>query len=257
MRAAQRELYEGGEYAALSALLEPAATALVAAASVGPRDAVLDVAAGDGNVALAAARRGARVVATDLSAVQVRRGEARCASEGAEVEWQVADAELLPFVDGAFDRVLSAFGVVAAPDPEAAAAELFRVCSPGGIVGLTAWPYGSYMAELAAALREAVGDNAVFPEPELGWGDEELTRARLQRHAAEVTITRLSLAWDPVLRGSAGKSDCAAAYFASRVPAESLPRLVEAREAVERRLRTADGRINAEYLLAVARAAAV
>lgn len=254
VRVAQRELYEAGEYAALAAVLEPAASALVEAAGVGDGDAVLDVAAGDGNVALAAARRGARVVATDLSPVQVRRGEARCAREGVDVEWRTADAERLPFADGVFDRVLSAFGVVAAPDPDAAAAELFRVCRPNGIVGLTAWPQDSYMGELAVAIRDAVGD-AVYPDPETGWGDEEVVRARLHRHAETVTVTRRALAWDPAVRASAGTADFAAGYFASRLSAESIPNVVAVRDAVDARFRTENGLIRAEYVVAVARRA--
>ena len=223
-------------------------------AAVDDGDAVLDVAAGDGNVALAAARRGARVVATDLSPVQVRRGEARCAREGVDVEWRTADAERLPFADAVFDRVLSAFGVVAAPDPEAAAAELFRVCRPNGIVGLTAWPHGSYMGALAVAIRDAVGD-AVYPDPDLGWGDEEVVRARLHRHAETVTVTRRALEWDPAVRGSAGSADFAAAYFVARLSAQSIPKLVETRDAVDRRFRAEDGLIRAEYVVGLARRA--
>ena len=157
----QRELYEAGDYSALAAVFEPAAAALVEAVDVRSGHTVLDVAAGDGNGALAAARLGARVTATDISPVQVQRGQERCARDGGDVDWLVADAERLPFSANAFDRVISAFGVVFAPQPEVAVAELFRVCRPGGIVGLTVWPRDGYMGELTAALREALADDPI------------------------------------------------------------------------------------------------
>ena len=92
----------------------------------------------------------------------------------------------------------------------------------------------------------------LFPEPELGWGNEELVRARLQAHASDIVITRETLQWDPAARAAAGRNDCAAAYFASHVPSEMLPRLVIARDHVERRFKTSDGLIRAEYLIAAA-----
>ena len=137
LQTVQRQLYEAGDYSALSAVLEPAAAALVDDVGVCAGDDVLDVAAGDGNLAIAAARRGARVVAVDLSPVQVRRGRERSARERVDVQWCVGDAERLPLDHRRFDRVLSVFGVVAAPHPELAVAELFRVCRAGGVVALT------------------------------------------------------------------------------------------------------------------------
>ncbi len=248
----QRALYAAGDYSALAAVLEPAAIALVDAVGVGVEHAVLDVAAGDGNGALAAARLGARVKATDISPVQVQRGQERCARDGSDVEWLVADAEQLPFAADTFDRVISAFGVVFAPHPEVAVAELFRVCRPGGVVGLTVWPRDGYMGELTTTLREALADETLFPDPELGWGNEDFVRARLQAHASDVVLTRRILQWDPVVRAAAGRNDCAAAYFASQLPSEMLPRLVSARDQVEQRFKTGDGMIRAEYLIAVA-----
>lgn len=252
MKQKQLDLYGAGEYSALAAVLEPAAIALVDAISVGVGHAVLDVAAGDGNGGLAAARRGARVTATDLSPVQVRRGKDRSAREGADVQWLVADAERLPFDAYAFDRVISVFGVIFAPRPEAAVAELFRVCDPSGIVGLTAWPDDGYMGQLAAALRETLDDESLFPDPELGWGDEEVVRARLQEHARKAVITRKTLRWDPAVRAAAGRNDCAAAYFASHLPDETLPQLGVVRDRVEQRFKTSDGLIQADYLIATA-----
>lgn len=216
-------------------------------------DVVLDVGAGDGNVALAAARRGATVVATDLSPVQVERGRARCEAEGVFVEWQTADAEALPFRDAQFTRVLSAFGAVFAPDPEAVARELCRVCGPGGVVALTAWPPTGFMGEVTAVARNAAPPGVSFPDVELEWGVEEVARDRLSRHAADVTCEWRSLEWDPAVRAAAGASDCAAAYFREHLPAALELTVAAERESVVRRFTTADRRIRADYLLIVAR----
>lgn len=228
-------------------MLAPAATELVAAAGLRGGDRVLDVAAGDGSVALAAAALGASVVATDLSAVQVERGRARAAAAGTAIEWQVADAEALPFPDEAFDAVLSSFGAVFAPDPPLAAAELCRVCRRGGSVGLTAWPHDSMMGRLTAAVRELVPS---FPDREHGWGTESTARRFLEAHADVVRCERLALRWDPSVRGAAGAEDCAAAYLADRIPLEKLGAV---RQAVASEFEQPDGTLRAEYLLLVAR----
>src|SRR5215210_254249 len=135
----QRAVWGAGDYRELSRMLEPVAIALCGSCAVSARQGVLDVAAGDGNFAVAAAREGAAVVASDLSPGMVERGRARTRAEGYEVEWHVADVEELPFEDGRFDCVGSVFGAMIAPRPELAAGELFRVVRPGGTVGMTAW----------------------------------------------------------------------------------------------------------------------
>lgn len=251
LKAAQRELYEAGEYFAVARTVAPTAEALVEAAGAGAGARVLDVAAGDGNVAIAAARRGAQVTASDLSPVQVERGRERTAREGLEIEWVVADAEALPFEDGAFSHVLSAFGAIFAPDAQRAAAELFRVCSPGGVVAITAWPDDSMMSELVGAVRDAVPTAKAFNDRETGWGDPEIARARLAAHAREVEVQRRWFAWDPDARAAAGADDCGARYLAGRADGVDFAAI---RAEVVGRHTTADGTIRADYLLIVARA---
>lgn len=188
----QRAAYAEGDYAWLSSWFMPAAEALVAAAGVQPGDRVLDVAAGDGNVAVAAGRRGASVTAVDLTPQQVEAGRARTAAEGLDVEWLVGDAEALPLPDAVFDHVLSAFGVMYVPRPEVATAELFRVAGPDATVGVAAWPPGGFNARLYAAAEPflPVGDDADGgPDPE-EWGDEAVVRERLAPHAAGVEVGR-------------------------------------------------------------------
>ena len=158
--------------------LDPAAELLADLALVGPGKRVLDVGGGDGNVALAAARRGASVEACDLAPRMVARGRARCAAEGGQVGWRVADAQALPYPDGGFDVTLSSFGAALAPRPLDAARELVRVTRPGGFVALAAWiPRG-----LPGRLDELVEPFAPLPDgvprPD-GWGVEAVVRRRL------------------------------------------------------------------------------
>ena len=252
VKTAQERLYAGGEYYALSAVLAPAADALVAAAAVGPGDTVLDVGAGDGNVAVAAARRGARVVACDLAPAQVERGQARCRRDGVPVEWLVADAEQLPFDAGSFTHVVSAFGVIFAPRPEVATSELFRVCRPGGVVALTSWPDGSLMADATSAVRALSSEDDPFPDIELGWGDEGTIRTRLRTHAAAVRVTRSSLPFDVEERGRAGAADFAATWLTEHLGPDALAELQARREQLPARHGGSDGLTRAEYLIVVA-----
>jgi SAM-dependent methyltransferase len=154
--------------------LEPAAELLADLTLVAPGKRVLDAAAGDGNVALAAARRGAEVDACDLSPRMAERGRARCPA----ASWRVADVQALPYDDGEFDTVLSSFGAQLAPNARAAAAELVRVARPGGFVALAAWiPRG-----LPGRLDELIEPFAPLPDgvprPDR-WGVQEVVRRRL------------------------------------------------------------------------------
>jgi len=214
---------------------------------------VLDVGAGDGNLAIAAAQRGATVVATDLSPEQVNRGAARSLEQGVDITWQVADVEELPFDDGSFSHVLSAFAAVVAPHPDVAAREMFRVCRPGGAVALTAWPPDSFMAELAEAVRSAAPAAFPFPDQDLNWGAEDVARARLAPYADDIVCSRLSLPYDSETRGAAGQADFVAQYFNKHLSPSAAPAVGAARDRVMRRFET-DGRITAEYLLIVATA---
>ncbi|MBA2384542.1 MAG: methyltransferase domain-containing protein [Actinobacteria bacterium] len=180
------ELWAKGNYGEIARQLEPAAQALVEAATVVADERVLDVGAGDGNLAIAAARRGAHVVAVDISPQLVARGRSRTA--GLDIDWVEGDALGLPFPDGTFDAALSAFGVVYAPEPDRAAAEQFRVVRGGGVVGLTAWTPESF----SGLASEAIARHAQIVEghrPD-SWGNEEIARQRLGTHGEVSTLER-------------------------------------------------------------------
>src|SRR5215213_7477356 len=146
-----------GDYAALSVALRPAAEALAEACAVSAGQEVLDVAAGDGNFAIACAREGASVVASDISPGMVARGRARAEAEG-------------------FDCVGSVFGAMMAPRPRVVAEELFRVVRPGGTVGMTAWTKQGYTAELFA-LGRSYGPPSDQPLSD-EWSMEDKVRER-------------------------------------------------------------------------------
>ena len=189
-----REGWGKGDYSGLSEILRPAAQALCDACAVGAGQEVLDVAAGDGNFALACAFEGASVVASDISPGMVERGKARSEAEGYDVEWVEADAEDLPFEDGRFECVGSVFGAVMAPRPDVVAQELFRVVRPGNTVGLVAWvPDG--IAQEMFAIGRRYSPPSDWPGHEL-WGDEDVVRERLGELANSIEMERRSLPWE-------------------------------------------------------------
>jgi SAM-dependent methyltransferase len=159
--------------------LTPLGPRLVDAAGIGPGQRVLDVAAGTGNAAIVAAQRGANVVASDLTPELLVAGELRAAAARVDLDWVVADAEALPFGNGSFDVVMSAIGVMFAPDHQAAADELVRVCRPGGTIALLSWT----PAGMLGALFRLMGPYAPPPPPGAQppplWGGEEHLRGLL------------------------------------------------------------------------------
>jgi SAM-dependent methyltransferase len=154
--------------------LEPAAGLLADLALVAPGKRVLDAAAGDGNVALAAAERGAEVDACDLSPRMVERGKTRCPA----AFWRVADVQELPYDDGEFDAVLSSFGAQLAPRPRDTAEELVRVTKPGGFVGLSTWIPRGLPGRMDELVERIEPHPEGVPRPER-WGVETVVRARL------------------------------------------------------------------------------
>jgi SAM-dependent methyltransferase len=257
-----RHVWGLGDYRGLSEVLEPAASELSDACAVSAGQEVLDVAAGDGNFALACAREGASVVATDIAPRMVERGRARTDEESWPVEWLEADAERLPFEDARFDCVGSVFGAFLAPRPEAVAAELFRVVRPGGTVGLTAWtPDGPTAAMFQVARKYSPPPPEGLPLPE-EWGDEDTARARLDGLASSIQIERRSVPWRA--DSPEGFWDfCDRSAPTQQAQREALPpeRYAQLREEFieyARRFNSADDGsvlIESEYLLIVARRA--
>lgn len=192
----QRRLWSAGDYAVTARRFEGVARELVAACGLGPGMRALDVAAGNGNVALAIAAAGASPEACDLTPALVEAGKERCDGLGEwEIPWTVADAEQLPYSSGRFDAVLSVFGLVFAPRPEVAIAEAFRVTRSRGCVGFAAWTHGSAAASFGEVAGRYFPEPADPPPPPNDWGDEEICRARLAPWATDVRFELDSVLW--------------------------------------------------------------
>lgn len=189
-----RRGWSSGEYSGLSAMLRPAADALCDACAVSAGQEVLDVGAGDGNFAVACAREGASVVASDLAPGMVEKGRARTQAEGYDIEWVEADVEDLPFEDARFDCVGSVFGAMIAPRPRVAAEELFRVVRPGNTVGMTAWmPYGPTHEMFSLTRRYSPRpDDLARPEE---WTDADTVHERFDGLANSIDIEHRTLPW--------------------------------------------------------------
>ncbi|HJW63319.1 MAG TPA: class I SAM-dependent methyltransferase [Actinomycetes bacterium] len=168
----QQQTWASADYAAVAALIVPMAEGLAQNAGLRAGDRVLDVATGSGNAALAAARCGCEVTGIDYVPALLERARARAAAEGLKIEFAEGDAEHLAFSDASFDAVLSCLGVMFTPDQERAAAELLRVCRPGGTIGLVNWTPTGFIGQLLRTVGKHVPPPAgVRPPPQ--WGTEE------------------------------------------------------------------------------------
>jgi SAM-dependent methyltransferase len=168
----QRAAWSSGDYAVVGTTIQIVGETLCEALDLRSGSRVLDVAAGNGNATLAAARRWCDVVSTDYVPALLARGRARAEAEGHQITFQEADAENLPFEDSEFDVVLSTFGVMFTPNQEKAASEMMRVCKPGGRIGLANWTPASFVGRIF----RAIGKQLPPPEgvrPPSQWGTRE------------------------------------------------------------------------------------
>jgi ubiquinone/menaquinone biosynthesis C-methylase UbiE len=170
----QQLAWGSGDYAIVGTTLQIVGETLCEAVDLRSNQRVLDVAAGNGNATLAAARRFADVVSTDYVSALLEGGRRRAEADRLPVMFQEADAEALPFADASFDVVLSTFGVMFTPNQDKAARELLRVCRPGGKIGLANWTPESFIGQMFRVLGKYVPPVAGIAPPSL-WG----TKARL------------------------------------------------------------------------------
>jgi ubiquinone/menaquinone biosynthesis C-methylase UbiE len=192
IRARQQQTWATGDFAVLGSLLTIVSEHLCEAVDLRAGWTVLDVATGSGNTALAAARRFCEVTGIDFVPALLERGRERAAAERLPIAFLEGDAEALPFPDASFDAVLSTFGVMFAPDQERAAAELLRVCRPGGKIGLASWTPDS----IASENSRTVGRHVPPPpglRPPTRWGTEEGVRELFGDHISALQVQRRTL----------------------------------------------------------------
>ncbi|HWH45224.1 MAG TPA: methyltransferase domain-containing protein [Thermoleophilaceae bacterium] len=261
LKARHRAMWASGDYETMvETFLLPLGPRLVEASGIGPGMKVLDVAAGTGNASIPAARTGADVTASDLTPELLEAGRVRAEAEGVELEWTPADAENLPFEDASFDVVMSSIGAMFAPQHQAVADEMARVCRPGGTVAMLNWtPEG-----MIGALFRTMGPFAPPPPPGAQppplWGGEDHLRElfgdrvewrTLERDMLEITAFEHPRDYGEHFKALYGPT------IAARANAEKTGRGAELDEALDRfceewnRGSDDDARFQKEYLLAV------
>jgi ubiquinone/menaquinone biosynthesis C-methylase UbiE len=167
----QQATWASGDFAVIGTTLQIVGESLAEAADIRAGERVLDVAAGNGNATLAAARRFAEVTSTDYVSALLDKGRARAAAEGLQVDFRIADAEDLPFEDGSFDAVLSTFGAMFTPDHTRPAREMLRVLRNGGRIGLANWTPEGFIGQLFKVIGTYIPAPAGLKSPAL-WGTE-------------------------------------------------------------------------------------
>lgn len=189
IKAKQQGIWASGDYAVIGTRLQIVGELLAEAADIRADERVLDVAAGNGNATLAAARRFANVTATDYVESLLQKCAARAAADGLEIELKVADAEALPFADDSFDAVLSTFGVMFTPNHHASASEMLRVVRPGGRIGLANWTPDGFIGQLFKVVGRYMPPPAGV-EPPVRWGTEPYIVQLFGQDAADIQTNR-------------------------------------------------------------------
>ncbi|GAA3714315.1 class I SAM-dependent methyltransferase [Microlunatus aurantiacus] len=177
LKARHRAMWALGDYTAVATeVIADLGPRLVAAVGVRPGERLLDVAAGAGNVALPAARAGARVTASDLTPELLERGRVVATNEGLDIAWETADAEALPYGDDSFEVTTSCVGVMFAPHHQPAADELLRVTRAGGRIGLISWTPTGFIGQMFATMKPYAPPPPAGASPAPLWGEESHVR---------------------------------------------------------------------------------
>lgn len=181
-------MWMAGKYGVFARYLEPGAMKFLARLKITPGLHMLDIACGTGKLALQAARAGAIVTGVDIASNMVADAIARATAEDLPARFDEGDAEELPYEDASFDLVVSLIGAMFAPRPQRVAAEMVRVCRPGGRIVMGNWTPQGVMGQMFKIHARYAPPPPGIPPPVL-WGDEETVRDRFRRHSiAELHI---------------------------------------------------------------------
>lgn len=191
LAATHRAVWALGDYALMAEeVMAPLGPILVAATGMSVGHRVLDVAAGSGNISLPAATTGATVISTDLTPELLQRSQKRAAKLGLTLEWQEANAHALPFPDGEFDIVMSAIGVMFAPDQRCAADEMIRVCRTRGTIAVISWTPDGFFGRMLATIRPHRPALSAAVPPAALWGREDYAVGLLGDRVTKINTRR-------------------------------------------------------------------
>jgi len=183
IKSKQQATWSSGDYAIVGTTLQIVGEQLAEAMDLRAGQKVLDIAAGNGNATLAAARRWCEVTSTDYVETLLARGKQRAEADGLAVTFQTADAEALPFADASFDGVMSTFGAMFSPDQSSTASEMLRVCRPGGRIGLANWTPDGFIGQMFKTIGKQLPPPAGMKSPAL-WGTWEWIEKAFRADAA-------------------------------------------------------------------------
>ena len=178
-----------GDYGHFATYLEPGALEFLSRIPIEPGVRVLDVACGAGQTAIPMSRAGAKVTGVDLATNLIEQARARARAENLDARFDEGDAEMLPYDDGSFDIVVSLIGAMFAPRPELVAAELKRVCRPGGKIIMGNWTPGGFVGQMFKIHGKHVPPPAIMAPP-VKWGDEETVRERFKEGVSHLKLSR-------------------------------------------------------------------
>jgi ubiquinone/menaquinone biosynthesis C-methylase UbiE len=267
LKAKHAAMWASGSYrTVVDDVVAPLGGILVETLDVQPGQRVLDVAAGTGTSALPAARRGADVIATDLTPELLDIGRAAAAAEGLDpstgsgsIEWQTADAEALPYADADFDAVFSSIGVMFAPHHQQAADELVRVCRPGGTIGVLSWTPEGFIGQVFAVMKPYAPPPPPGASPAPLWGRADHVRTLFGDRVTDLVAHQQNLRVDRFTDGAEFRDFMKANYgptiavyrFIADDPAKVAGLDADLAALGDRFLH--DGVMNWEYLLVTAR----
>lgn len=189
IKAKQKAMWMAGDYGKFAQYLEPGALEFFTRLNIAPGMRVLDVACGAGQIAIPAARAGAVVSGVDIAANLIEQARQRAGQEHLQARFDEGDAEQLPYDTASFDLVVSLIGAMFAPRPERVAAELVRVCRPGGRIVMANWTPEGLVGQMFKVIARHAPPPAGIPAPVL-WGDETTVRERFRDGVAELSLTR-------------------------------------------------------------------
>jgi ubiquinone/menaquinone biosynthesis C-methylase UbiE len=184
-----KDVWNTGDYGRFATYLAPGALEFLARIPIQPGVRVLDVACGSGQIAIPAARAGAQVTGIDIAPNWIAQARERAQAEGLTARFDEGDAEDLPYADASFDIVVSLIGAMFAPRPERVAAELVRVCRPGGRIVMGNWTPQGFAGQVLKTIARYAPPSPLMPSPLL-WGDETTVRERFSGGVAELQLTR-------------------------------------------------------------------